>query len=142
MEYQVKLTQLRAAWQHLELAMTALRSERPDPREAHELWRSVVAYSSMFDTIVPKGTGESLKRAYRQMVIECVEQTDRDLDDLEKRLVELARSLNEQLASARPLVESKVELANQHIQGAMAAHSAEIIRVREQARLEAMAFEI
>ena len=61
---------------------------------------------------------------------------------LDARLAELSRSLNEQLKSASPLVVSKVELANQQIEAASAAFAAEIITVREQARLEAMAFEI
>jgi hypothetical protein len=76
------------------------------------------------------------------MVTECVAETDRDLVALDKRLGELERSLNEQLAAARGLVEGRVELTYGQMAATVAALSAEIISVREQARLEAMAFEI
>jgi hypothetical protein len=142
MDYQVQLTRYRAAWQALELGASELRRERPDPKAAQALWRDVIAYATMFQSVVPEGTAASLRTAYEAMVQDCVAQTEKDLDDLDARLLELARSLNEHLDCARPLVESKVELANQQIEGAVAALSAEIIGVREQARLEAMAFEI
>ncbi len=142
MTYQVRFAEYRAAWQHLELSMSDLRREQPDPTQAHELWRSAVAYATVFAPLVPSGTAESLRHAYAQMVTECVSNTDKDLADLDRRLGEIERSLGDQLECARALVESKVELANQQVQGAVAEMAAEIISVREQARLEAMAFEI
>jgi hypothetical protein len=142
MSYQVRFAEYRAAWQHLELAMGDLRREQPDPAEAHELWRSAIAYATVFAPLVPSGTADSLRHAYAQMVTDCVSETDRDLADLDRRLGELTRGLADQLECARALVESKVELANQQVQGAVAEMAAEIISVREQARLEAMAFEI
>ncbi len=142
MEYQRRLAQYRAAWQYLELAVGDLRREQPDPNQAHALWRSATLYAQAFAPILPSGLADELERAYGQMVVECVAETDKALADLDKRLAELARSLEEQLESAKPLLASRVELARDRIEGSMAAHVAEIIRVREQARLEAMAFEI
>jgi hypothetical protein len=142
MGYQVRLAQYRAAWQHLELAVSDLRREQPDPVLAHELWRSATFYAQLFAALVPSGLSEELRQAYAQMVTECVAETDRDLGELDRRLGGLRRSLNEQLEAARGLVEGRVELTNGQVQATMAALSAEIINVREQARLEAMAFEI
>ncbi len=142
MGYQARFAQYRAAWQHLESAVSELRSERPDPRKAHDLWQSAATYATVFAPLVPVGAAEALREAYAQMVTECVAETEKDMVALDRRLGELSRSLNEQLGSARALCASKVELCNQAIQGAAAARAAEIIRLREQARLEAMAFEI
>jgi hypothetical protein len=142
MGYQARFAQYRAAWQHLEIAVSELRSERPDPQKAHDLWQSAATYASVFAPLVPMGAADELRHAYAQMVTECVAETEKDLAALDRRIDELSRSLTEQLASARSLCASKVELCNQAIQGAGAARAAEIIRVREQARLEAMAFEI
>ena len=142
MDYQVRLAQYRAAWQHLELAVTDLRREQPDPVLAHELWRSATSYAQVFAALVPTGMAEELRQAYAQMVTECVAETDRDLGELDRRLGELRRSLNEQLEAARGLVEGRIELTNGQVQATMASLAAEIINVREQARLEAMAFEI
>lgn len=142
MDYQVRLAQYRAAWQQLELMVSDLRREQPDPVLAHELWRSATWYAHAFAPLLPSGLADALRQAYAQMVIECVAETDKDLEELDRRLGELERSLNEQLSAARGLVEGRVELTNGQITAAMAALSAEIISVREQARLEAMAFEI
>lgn len=142
MGYQARFARYRAAWQHLEIAVSELRSERPDPQKAHDLWQSTALYAAVFAALVPTGAAEELRQAYAQMVAECVARTEQDLAALDRRVDELSRSLTEQLASARSLCASKVELCNQAIQGAGAARAAEIIRVREQARLEAMAFEI
>jgi len=142
MGYQARFARYRAAWQHLEIAVSELRSEQPLPRKAHDLWQSAVTYATVFAPLVPAGAADALRQAYAQMVTECVAETEDDLAALDRRLSELTRSLTEQLASARALCVSKVALCNQAIQGAAAARTAEIIRVREQARLEAMAFEI
>ncbi len=76
------------------------------------------------------------------MVTEAVAETDRDLAELDRRLGALTRSISEQLEAARGLVQGRVELAGSQMAAAVAAFAAEIIQVREQARLEAMAFEI
>lgn len=142
MGYQARFAQYRAAWQHLEIAVAELRREQPDPQKAHDLWQSAVTYATAFAPLVPSGAADALQHAYAQMVTECVAETERDLAALDRRLGDLERSLTEQLASAQALCASRVELCNQAIQGAAAARAAEIIRVREQARLEAMSFEI
>ena len=142
LDYQVRLAQYRAAWHELEMMVSDLRREQPDPVLAHELWRSATWYAHAFSPLVPTGIGDELRQAYAQMVTECVTETDRDLSELDRRLGELERGLNEQLSAARGLVEGRVELTNNQMAATVAALSAEIISVREQARLEAMAFEI
>jgi hypothetical protein len=92
--------------------------------------------------MIPSGTAEELQHAYAQMVAECVAETDRDLGELDRRLGELRRSMAEQLEAARGLIVGRVELCQSQMAASVATLSAEIIQVREQARLEAMAFEI
>jgi hypothetical protein len=142
MEYQVRLAQYRAAWQDLELTIAELRREQPDPALAHALWRSATVYASVFGRLLPAGTADGLRQAYAQMVTDCVTLTDQDLGELDRRFGELIRALHEQLDAATALIQSRVELASSSMQASVAALSAEIIQVREQARLEAMAFEI
>jgi hypothetical protein len=142
MDYQERLAQYRAAWQRLELALAELRREQPDPVLAHEVWRAATSYATVFAHLLPSGMAEGLRQAYAQMVAECVAETDRDLGELDRRLGELRRSVAEQLDAARGLVLGRVELTNSQLHAAVAALAADIIQVREQARLEAMAFEI
>jgi hypothetical protein len=142
MDYQVRLAQYRAAWQQLELGIQELRRDQPDPAASHELWRAATSYAHVFAPLVPTGLADELRHAYAQMVTECVAETDRDLVELDKRLGELTRSLNEQLGAARGLLEGRVELTHGQMAATVAALSSEVIAVREQARLEAMAFEI
>ena len=142
MGYQASFARYRAAWQHLEVAVSELQRERPLPEKAHALWQSAATYAAVFAPLVPTGAADALRQAYAQMVTECVAETEADLVTLDRRLGELTRGLTEQLAQARSLCVSRVALCNQAVQGAAAERAAEIIRVREQARLEAMAFEI
>ena len=62
--------------------------------------------------------------------------------ELDRRLDELADGLEEQLALAAALLETQVELAEQGMEAEVAELAAELLEVREGARLEAMAFEI
>ena len=142
MGYQERLAQYRAAWQRLEMAVTDLRREQPDPTLAHETWRAATSYATIFAHMIPSGMAESLRQAYAQMVAECVAETDRDLGELDRRLGELRRSIAEQLEAARGLVQGRVELTNSQMAASVGTLVSEIIQVREQARLEAMAFEI
>jgi Mg2+ and Co2+ transporter CorA len=142
MGYQERIAQYRAAWQRLQVAITELRREQPDPVLAHDTWRAATSYAQVFAHMLPSGLAESLRHAYAQMVADSVAETDRDLAELDRRLGELHRSLSEQLEAARGLVHGRVELVNGEIHAAVAALAAEVIQVREQARLEAMAFEI
>jgi hypothetical protein len=100
------------------------------------------AYARVFAPLLPAGLAADLQEAYAQMVADCIAETDKDLGELDRRLGELRRSLGEQLEAARGLVEGRVELTNSQMAATVAALAAEIINVREQARLEAMAFEI
>ncbi len=142
MEYQERLAQYRAAWQELELAVAELRREQPDPALSHALWRSATSYAAVFAPLLPSGMADNLRQAYAQMVTECVSETDKDLAELDRRLGELRRSLAEQLEAGRSLVTGRVELTQSQIHASVAELAAEVISVREQARLEAMAFEI
>jgi hypothetical protein len=142
MGYQERLAQYRAAWQRLELAVTELRREQPDPTLAHETWRAATSYATVFAHMIPSGLADDLRHAYAQMVAECVAETDRDLAELDRRLGELRRSMAEQLEAARGLVQGRVELTSSEMAASVGALAAEIIQAREQARLEAMAFEI
>jgi hypothetical protein len=142
MGYQERVAQYRAAWQRLEMAVTDLRREQPDPVLAHETWRAATSYATVFAHMIPSGMAESLRHAYAQMVAETIADTDKDLGDLDRRLGELRRSIAEQLEAARGLVQGRVELTNSQMAASVGALVSEIIQVREQARLEAMAFEI
>jgi hypothetical protein len=142
MGYQERVAQYRAAWQRLEVAVVDLRREQPDPVLAHETWRTATSYATVFAHMIPSGLAESLRHAYAQMVAECIAETDRDLAELDRRLGELRRSIAEQLEAARGLVNGRVELTNGQMAASVGSLAAEIIQVREQARLEAMAFEI
>jgi hypothetical protein len=142
MGYQERLAQYRAAWQRLELAITDLRREQPDPVLAHETWRTATSYAIVFAHMLPSGLADELRHAYAQMVAECISDTDKDLSELDRRLGALRRSIAVELEAARALVHGRVELTNGEMQATVASLASEIIQVREQARLEAMAFEI
>ncbi|MEM6962193.1 MAG: hypothetical protein AAF550_10710, partial [Myxococcota bacterium] len=142
MEYQVELSQYRAAWRYVESTANDLRGEKPDPVKAHELWRTLVSYAEMFPDIVPAGTPDELKHAYENMARAVVAETEIDLSELDQRLAELASSLSATFRSANALAESQIELTSDAIAADVSALVAEVVRVRELARLEAMAFEI
>lgn len=142
MRYHVQLAQYRHAWQQLSVTLTELRGERPDPRLARELWRALVRYAEMFPEIVPSGIHAALDRAYERASRRLVEESDDDLRELDRRLSELARSLGEKLEVVASLVDSRVELAEQMVEADVARLTAEVLHLRERARLEAMAFEI
>jgi hypothetical protein len=142
MQYQVKIAQYRAAWRDLEGAIAALRGPRPEPHQANQLWRNLVAYGRMFRDVLPEGLAASLSDAYDESIAPVVEETEADLRELDGRLTQLAEGLARTFSAARPLVESRLELAEENVEAEMARFVAEVLRVREQARLEAMAFEI
>lgn len=142
MRHHVDIAQYRRAWQHVSLALTELRGERPDPELAHELWRSLVRYASMFPDLLPDEARSAFRASYAESLRSVVEETEADLMELDRRLGEFGRSLEEALAVVGPLVENRVELAEQAIEADLARLAAEVLQVRELARLEAMAFEI
>ncbi|MBX3269024.1 MAG: hypothetical protein KF729_02115 [Sandaracinaceae bacterium] len=142
MDYQVALARTRAAWRRLETGLAALRAERPDPAAAYGLWRTVAVIARMFPDVVDEPTRASLDDAYEAAVRALVARTRAELVELDRRLDELADGLEEQLALAAALLETQVELAEQGMEAEVAELAAELLEVREGARLEAMAFEI
>jgi len=142
MRYQVEQAKHRAAWRHIEVATNALRGEQPDPAAAEDLWRNLVGYCRMFPDVVPVDTRAALDAAHAETLRELTTETEADLHDLDRRLGQLAEALRQTFAAAGPLVESRVDLANESVEFDIARLAADVLRVRERARLEAMAFEI
>ncbi len=142
MAYQVEIAKFRHAWRDIELCLSALRGQHPDPDLAGQLWRSLVRYARMFPEVVPEDLFTRLQEAHGNTVENMVDATDADLADLDQRLTELATALSHTFESVSALVESRIELTTQAMNAAVADLVAEALRVREEARLEAMAFEI
>ena len=122
--------------------MQRLRGRRPDPVGAEETWRNLVRLARMFPEVVPADVLEDLGTAHDRMLEAVVAETERDLEELDRRLDDLAHGLSETLASVTPVVESMVDLTSEAIREEMSEYTSEILRVRELARVEAMAFEI
>jgi len=101
-----------------------------------------VRLARMFPEVIPAEVLEDLGTAHDRMLEAVVAETERDLEELDRRLDDLARGLGETLASVTPVVESMVDLTSEAIREEMSEYTSEILRVRELARVEAMAFEI
>lgn len=142
MGYQVEIAQYRHAWRDVEMCLSSLRGQQPDPDLAAQLWRSLVRYARMFPDIVPEDLFDRLQEAHGETVAGVVDATEADLSELDERLTELGSALAHTVESARALVESRIELTTQSMNAAVAEFVAEALRIRERARLEAMAFEI
>lgn len=142
MTYQIEIAQFRHAWRDIELCLSSLRGQHPDPDLAAQLWRSLVRYARMFPDVVPEDLFTRLQVAHGSTVSTMVEETEADLHELDERLGELAGALVHTLESVGALVESRIELTTQAMNAAVAELVTEALRVREEARLEAMAFEI
>jgi len=134
--------QYRDAWQTIQLMLNELRLGQPDPEQVDAFWRQLVVYTLSFADALPADAIEQLRAAYLRVVEQTSEQTDRDLVQFRQSTAELVGHLNQQLAAATPLLEAQVELARQRMNADGAKFEAEVIRARERARLEAMAFEI
>ena len=142
MDYQVELARTRAAWRRVESGMSELRAERPDPALAHSLWRQLAVIARMFPGVIEEETLAWLESAFEDSIREIVTRTEEDLGVLDRRLCELAEGLSEQLAVSSSLLETQVELSEQAMEAEVAELAADLLEVREGARLEAMAFEI
>lgn len=142
MKYQVEIAKYRHAWRDVEHCLSALRGEHPDPELAGQLWRSLVRYARMFPEVVPEDLFTRLQEAHGDTVGRIVKETEAELDELEEQLAEVASALGHTLESVPSLVETRVELTTQSMNAAVARFVGGALRVREQARLEAMAFEI
>lgn len=142
MDYQVALARTRAAWRSVEAGLGELRAERPDPAAAHGLFRTLAVVARMFPEVVDDEIRAELDAAYAASIEALVTRTRGDLGELDRRLQELAAGLEDQLAVAGSLLETQVELTEQAMEAEVARLAAELLEVREGARLEAMAFEI
>ena len=142
MEDVVAQTQYRAAWQHIELTLGELRRGLADPADVAQFWRHLVSYAVTFDDIFDDSTLRQLQQSHLKLVEEVSNETDGDLQRFDSRLRDQMSHLDEQLGAAAHLLAARVELTNQNIAADAAKLQAEIIRCREAARLEAMAFEI
>jgi hypothetical protein len=96
----------------------------------------------MFRDVLPEDLSTELSAAYDESVAPIVDETEADLRDLDTHLDQLVEGLSRTFSAARPLIESRLKLAEENVEAEMARFVTEILRVREQARLEAMAFEI
>ncbi|MFP6685705.1 MAG: hypothetical protein VB934_13375 [Polyangiaceae bacterium] len=142
MDFVIRLAQYRRAWQHIELTVNELRRGTPDVTEINEFWCDLAVYASIHAEALPEDTTSRLHAAYRALAERCHNLAARDQDAFSRASTEMIVNLDEQLTAAAPLLSARIELANQRITADAARYQAEIIRARERARLEAMAFEI
>ncbi len=132
----------REAWQHLELSLGELSRGEPDPEQIAALWRTLVSCVARFGDALPADMKTRLRSAYVKLVEDTSAATEQDLARFQNTARELVSHLDDQLASASPLLAARIELANQRIRADSADFTAEVVRAREAARLEALAFEI
>jgi hypothetical protein len=142
MGHVVAQAQYRDAWQHIELALGELRRGQPAPDEVAAFWRQLVSYALTFDELFDEAMLKRLRSAYVRLVEEASTATEADLERFDQSLNELMRHLDDQMGAATHLLAARVELTNQRIEADTAKLQAKIVRTREAARLEAMAFEI
>ncbi|MEZ4248452.1 MAG: hypothetical protein R3B99_09455 [Polyangiales bacterium] len=142
MKYQVEIAKYRHAWRDVERCLGALRGEHPDPDLAGQLWRSLVRYARMFPEVVPEDLfTRSQKHTATPWVASCAKPKPTSSSSTSSS--ERSRSPSRHTIEAVPsLVETRVELTTQSMNAAVARFVGDALRVREQARLEAMAFEI
>lgn len=138
----IEQAQFREAWQHLELNLGELQRGEPDPQHVEDLWKNLLMYAVRFAAVLPPDMMQRLRAAYLKLVEETSSGTETDLERYQTAVKDLVHHLHEQLSSATPLLSARIELANQRIRADSANFTAEVIRAREAARLEAMAFEI
>jgi hypothetical protein len=96
----------------------------------------------MFPEVVPEDLFARLQEAHGDTVGRIVKETEVELEELDEQLAEVAAALGHTLESVPSLVETRIELTTQSMNAAVARFVGDALRVREQARLEAMAFEI
>ncbi|NOY90881.1 MAG: hypothetical protein GXP55_06675 [Deltaproteobacteria bacterium] len=142
MGHGVRLAQYREAFRQLSHAATELRAELPDPSLARELWSASHRFAVFFQAMLPEDVAKQLRESYDATLSSLPRETEADLAELDTHLAELASSLRQRLEVVAELVESRIELAQQAGEAEVARLAAEVLRVREAARLEAMAFEI
>lgn len=138
----IELAQYRDAWQYIEFNLTELRRSRSDIERVDALWRRLVQYATAFPRILPDDTLETLGRSFAHMMESTLHEAQEALAEFDQTASDLITHLNDQLASATPLLAARIELAEERIRSDAALFQSEVIRTRERARMEAMAFEI
>jgi hypothetical protein len=142
MQYQVTIARHRFEFREIDWRVAALRNPEPDPATAATLWRIIRGAVSVYPELEDAGIVSRIEDHYRDSVRGLVHAARSDLQAFDERLQESARSLAEQFRVARSAAESQIELAQLVLEGEVAALNSRILKVREQARIEAMAFEI
>jgi hypothetical protein len=142
MRDQTLIARRRFAWQYLQTAVAELRGANPDPAVAIDLWARMIALPPAMPEVELWKASEELASAYPVMLSELVERTERDLKALDNDLAELAEGLGKSFDNVQSLIDTRYDLARQAMGAELGELTAEILRVRERARLEAMAFEI
>lgn len=142
MGYQKELARYRSAWQYLEATISELRGELPDPASAVELWATLVGSPELFPELELEEHVKHLDELFASVLTRVARETPDEVNELNRQHAELCSKLRETFAASAPLVASRVELTQNAMRADLSKLSAEILRAREQARLEAMAFEI
>jgi hypothetical protein len=142
MQYQITIARHRFEFREIDWRVAALRSPEPNPATATTLWRIVRGAVSVYPELGDDRFVARLEDRYRESIRALVRGARRDFDAFDERLKESAHSLAEQFRVARSAAESQIELTQLVLEGEVAALNSRILKVREQARIEAMAFEI
>ncbi len=142
MQYQITIARHRFEFQEIDWRVAALRNPEPNPATAATLWRIIRGAVSVYPELQDAAIISRLEHRYRESVHGLVRAARRDLTAFDERLKDSARSLAEQFRVARSAAEGQIELTQLVLEGEVAALHSRILKVREQARIEAMAFEI
>ncbi len=142
MRDQLAIARRRAAWHYLQTTVAELRGRSPDPAVGLELWERLPSVVSSLPELKFPEIPEELATAFPRMLQALVDETEEDLKALDERLAELSEGLAKTFENVQSLIETRYQLTLQAMSAELAGRSAEILQVRERARLEAMAFEI
>lgn len=142
MNYQRDFARYRSAWQYLESTLGDLQSEVPHAEQAFELWGTLEGYRRLFPELGADEVLAPLDQVLPETLEALTSGTEAELIELDRELEELVHSLQDKFDTASSLVESRIEVARNAMRADLSQLSREILRAREQARQEAMAFEI
>ncbi|MEZ4234336.1 MAG: hypothetical protein R3B89_34495 [Polyangiaceae bacterium] len=142
MNYQREFARYRSAWQYLESTLSDLQSEVPHAEQAFELWGTLEGYKRLFPELDAEEVLAPLDDVLPQTLEQLISGTEAELIELDRELEELVGALQDKFDTASSLVESRIEVTRNAMRSDLNQLSREILRAREQARLEAMAFEI
>ncbi len=142
MSYQRDFARYRSAWQYLESTLGDLQGEVPHAEQAFELWGTLEGYRRLFPEFGADEVLAPLDLVLPQTLEALIAGTEAELIELDHELEELVHALQDKFDTASSLVESRLEVARNAMRADLRRLSREILRAREQARQEAMAFEI